>query len=642
MFSLPSGPIEHNDLDQLKRQAKDLLRAFEEKDTIASELVSRHFPEATPGTLQLTGAQLVIARHHGFASWAQLRAEVDRVNMGKLLHAVEHGNVRQARELLKKRPELASMNVAENDEHRALHFAVLRRDEPMVRTLMQAGADAHLGIYPHRDATTAYLFAQERGFADITDAIDEEERFRRENLSCPNATVSPVQDEIAALIRTGDHAAAIALLAANPDLARTCDREGATLLHVACQEGALPIIDWLLAHSANPRKEDLGGKTPLERAVNRVGWKTPNLRHEFPAIAQRLIRLGAPISSMVAVALGDLGRIRHLFERDPASFQAEYWSEPNLLSKAAAFGNIEVVRLLLDLGLDPDERVRLRYVEKDVFSQGHPLWLAAALGEYEIARLLMERGADPNGMVYASGTPMERAYGARDEKMKELLISFGGKASPGIIGGNRAVAEAEQFLSSLRSEQEIRQLLWSAACAGSPEIVRLTLPLLAWPRDHGGWHAIMIQPLRIHLHSPVGEHPECFDRSTYPECLRLILDHGVDINLTSAHGVTLMHAIAAEGKCWGIVVMKEPERLAFARIALAHSPSLTLRDKLLKSTPLAWACRWGRTELVNLLLEHGAPANEPDAEPWATPLAWASKKGHAEIVELLRQKGADA
>jgi ankyrin repeat protein len=216
MFSLPSGPIEHNDLDQLKRQAKDLLQAFEEKDVVAIDLVSAHFPDATPGSLQLTQAQLVIARHHGFASWAQLRAEVDRVNLGKLLHAVEHGNVRQARELLRKRPELASMNVAENDEHRALHYAVLRRDEQMVRALMVAGADAHLGIYPHRDATTAYLFAQERGFTDITAAIDEEERFRRENLSCPNATVSPIQDEIAAHIRSGKHAEALALLEANP------------------------------------------------------------------------------------------------------------------------------------------------------------------------------------------------------------------------------------------------------------------------------------------------------------------------------------------------------------------------------------------------------------------------------------------
>jgi len=60
----------------------------------------------------------------------------------------------------------------------------------------------------------------------------------------------------------------------------------------------------------------------------------------------------------------------------------------------------------------------------------------------------------------------------------------------------------------------------------------------------------------------------------------------------------------------------------------------------LKSTPLAWACRWGREELVRLLLEHGARAKEPDAEPWATPLAWAAKMGYPAITALLREKGA--
>jgi ankyrin repeat protein len=68
--------------------------------------------------------------------------------------------------------------------------------------------------------------------------------------------------------------------------------------------------------------------------------------------------------------------------------------------------------------------------------------------------------------------------------------------------------------------------------------------------------------------------------------------------------------------------------------------SLSKRDQLLKSTPMGWACRWGRTALVHLYLSRGADASEPDAEPWATPLAWASKGGHREIIELLRSPAA--
>jgi ankyrin repeat protein len=68
-----------------------------------------------------------------------------------------------------------------------------------------------------------------------------------------------------------------------------------------------------------------------------------------------------------------------------------------------------------------------------------------------------------------------------------------------------------------------------------------------------------------------------------------------------------------------------------------HGARLDLRDDLLKSTPLGWACRWGWKELVEELLRRGAPAHEADAEPWATPLAWARKMGHGEILALLER-----
>jgi ankyrin repeat protein len=58
-------------------------------------------------------------------------------------------------------------------------------------------------------------------------------------------------------------------------------------------------------------------------------------------------------------------------------------------------------------------------------------------------------------------------------------------------------------------------------------------------------------------------------------------------------------------------------------------------DDLLKSTPLGWAARWGKTEMVELFLKHGADKSLA-GETWATPLAWAQKKGHTEIIELLK------
>src|ERR1035441_6434551 len=140
------------------------------------------------------------------------------------------------RKLLKSRPELVGMDMAGDDEHRALHYAVLRRDAAMVRLLMQAGADARKGIFPHRDATTAVALARDREYPEIVAVIEEEEQRRPESKNCPNAAVSPLQEQINEAIRGGGNRAAIALLEADEALIRACDRNGGTPLHAARSE----------------------------------------------------------------------------------------------------------------------------------------------------------------------------------------------------------------------------------------------------------------------------------------------------------------------------------------------------------------------------------------------------------------------
>jgi ankyrin repeat protein len=63
---------------------------------------------------------------------------------------------------------------------------------------------------------------------------------------------------------------------------------------------------------------------------------------------------------------------------------------------------------------------------------------------------------------------------------------------------------------------------------------------------------------------------------------------------------------------------------------------MDVRDDVLRSTPLGWACRWGRTAMVRVLLDRGADPVEADAEEWARPRAWAEKMGRKEVLSLLR------
>jgi ankyrin repeat protein len=481
------------------------------------------------------------------------------------------------------------------------------------------------------------LFAREREFDDIVTAIEEEEQFRREKLSCPNATVSPAQDLLAGYIRKGEYEPALAMLDADPKLAKACDREGGTPLHVACEAAALPVIDWLLKHHANARKLNLKGCAPLEAAVVNVNWRDRARCASFAEVARRLLLHGAPISPLVAAALGDIDELTDLDKRDPKSVREAHLKDRlGVLSAAVVYGQPEALTWLLSVGVDVNERHRVANLEEEVITQGQPLWLAAAFGEYDMARILLEHGADPNAQVYASGTPVSRAFGAMDENMKALLAEFGGKPDPYVIGVHRDIGASNAFLNSEPSEDAAADLVWGAACGGSPEIVEMAIGKLNWPASDSRWFRFLGAPLSLANHAPHSVHPEAFDRGTYPECLRVILRHGVDVNIVGRKGETLMHCIISKGKIWGRDVMTDEERLQFAQIVLEASPDLTIRDSLLNSTPLGWACRWGRADVVRMLLEHGAKVDEPDAEPWAAPLAWARKMGYPDITDLLR------
>jgi ankyrin repeat protein len=168
------------------------------------------------------------------------------------------------------------------------------------------------------------------------------------------------------------------------------------------------------------------------------------------------------------------------------------------------------------------------------------------------------------------------------------------------------------------------ELLFAAAATGNVDLVKMALEHLDWPRGDARWQWRLMQPL--------GCHPEA-ERDRYLKCFEMILQRsGVD--LPHRFGRTLLHDVAAS---WPTSAPMEPEdRIGFATILLDAGARLDVRDDLLKSTPLGWACRWGRVELVTLLLDRGADAVEAGAESWATPVAWAEKMKHDAALSVLR------
>jgi len=179
----------------------------------------------------------------------------------------------------------------------------------------------------------------------------------------------------------------------------------------------------------------------------------------------------------------------------------------------------------------------------------------------------------------------------------------------------------------------VEDLLRFGGDGGATEIVRMALARVGWPRNDVRWFRMLAAPLSFWHHIPwLQAGNKELDRTGYLECFRLVLG-ACDANIVGSFGRTILHEIAAM-RDW----ITEDEVIAFGRAALQAGARSDGRDDILKSTPLGWACRWGRIKLVRLLMEHGAVLEEKDAESWAQPLAWARKMGHNEIISMLSQQ----
>ena len=118
------------------------------------------------------------------------------------------------------------------------------------------------------------------------------------------------------------------------------------------------------------------------------------------------------------------------------------------------------------------------------------------------------------------------------------------------------------------------------------------------------------------------------------DMLKMLLDSGMSANLPNWQHQTLLHQAAAGHG------VRPHDRRACGTMLLDAGATITARDDMYRSTPLAWAAHQNMTDMVTLLLERGAPARHPDDEPWATPLAWATRRGHEQVASLLRAAGA--
>ena len=134
------------------------------------------------------------------------------------------------------------------------------------------------------------------------------------------------------------------------------------------------------------------------------------------------------------------------------------------------------------------------------------------------------------------------------------------------------------------------------------------------------------------------------------DMVRLLIDRGADVNAQDRVGRTALDTATdyylgdmarvllrarATPTFPAVVVAGDAEAV---RQWLAQGASVRSRDAQ-QATPLHWAARNGRIDVMRVLLDHGADINATDRNQ-GTALCWAAGGGHADAVELLIAQGA--
>jgi ankyrin repeat protein len=478
-----------------------------------------------------------------------------------------------------------------------LYFAVRENRLDVVAFLLDRDPDP-TGLAVH---DSLLEIARDRGYREM-------ERLLEETLAGRH-NVSTRGEAVAALIRGRDPAGVRRLLDAEPELVSAGDGRGNQPIHWAAMTRQPEIIDDLVARGADLDARRPDGARPIQLAngdYHYRGWdRVPRDSAPSPReVVEHLRARGAECDICTAAHIGDLARVRSLLDRDPtlanrpSDYITYYACSGTPLKNAAGAGHLEMVRLLLDRGADPN------LPEEGIAPRGHALHAAVCNGHVEIVRLLLERGAHPNVEVESSADTLSMVISRGDQPLIDLLASHGAARAVHLLayyGDTRTAAAVFGAHPALADDPEA---LTNAAEEGHEPFVRLML------------HYRPDLPRRMVAATPT------------PELTQLLFTHGMDPNRPDWLGVTRLHQFARKGDVENAVRF------------LDHGADLHPRDEDLCSTPLGWAAKFGQASMVELLLRRGAKPNLPDDPPWATPLAWATRRGHAEIADSLTRHGA--
>jgi len=290
----------------------------------------------------------------------------------------------------------------------------------------------------------------------------------------------------------------------------------------------------------------------------------------------------------------EMQKVRHLLQKGYYAFlekdkylQLEELLEADntyLLHRAAEKGSVEIVKILLEKGVD----VNLL----DIKAKASPLHYAALNSHIEVVKLLIENGADVHTKIKDDYPPLYWAAENDHLEIVKLLIEKGADLDAESKYGNSTLCLAIE--------------------KGHLAIVKLLI-------EKGA---------DIHVKNKHGYTPLCLAaQNGHLEIVELLIEKGSDIHVKNGNSNTPLCLAAQKGHS------------KIVKLLIEKGADIHVKG-FYDYTPLCLAAQSGHLEIVELLIEKGADIHVKNNKGY-TPLCLAAQNGHLEIVKLLIEKEAD-
>jgi ankyrin repeat protein len=187
-------------------------------------------------------------------------------------------------------------------------------------------------------------------------------------------------------------------------------------------------VELLLENGADPSGSE-GGRNVVLIVAEEIHPTYLKQNREAKDIIANLIRHGATLDIVSAVAIGDEAQVSRLLNENPEAASSRHPNGYPVLHFAVDMNYQRIVAALLKAGCDVDIR---NECDGTGYLGQTALHSAAFWGHYDIAKVLIESGADVNALTDRRNTPLHEAAQCGSTRVLRLLLENG--AIPDAVG----------------------------------------------------------------------------------------------------------------------------------------------------------------------------------------------------------------